>query len=141
VLANVPLYGIGSGPQVTYQPGAQSPLGGTFGFTLGLAVDWSGNVFVADEANLAVEEILAVNGSIPTNPIVNFLGGRFSFGLPTGLAVDGSGNVFVADKVNNAVEEILAANGHITVKVVVSGFSSRRRRGRWRRQRLRLRCR
>ncbi len=124
VLASVPLYGVGSGPQVTYQPGAQSPLGGTVGFASGVAVDGNGNVFVAGGFNNAVvEEILAVNGSIPPNPTVNFLGGRFSFGDPTGLAVDGSGNVFVADQLNRTgVEEILAAGGYTTVNVVGAGF-------------------
>ena len=143
VLASVPLYGVGSGPQVTYQPGAQSPLGGTVGFASGVAVDGSGNVFVADGLNNVVEEILAVNGSIPPNPTVNFLGGRFSFGAPSGLAVDGSGNVFVADLLNRTgVDEILAAGGY--TKVNVGGRRglrlrhSRKRRARWRRQRLRL---
>ncbi len=57
----------------------------------GVAVDGSGNVFVADDGNNAVKEILAAGGYTT----VNTLGSGFS--LPTGVAVDGSGNVFVAD--------------------------------------------
>ena len=47
-------------------------LGSGFSDPGGLAVDGSGNVFVADPAR-HVQEILAVNGSIPANPTINTL--------------------------------------------------------------------
>ena len=56
----------------------------------GVAVDGSGNVFVADTGNNAVKEIVAAGGYTT----VNILGSGFSG--PSGVAVDGSGNVFVA---------------------------------------------
>ena len=64
-------------------------LGGAFTFSspTGVAVDGSGNVFVADYSNNAVEEILAAGGYIT----VNTLGGGFS--APQDVAVDGRGNV------------------------------------------------
>ena len=74
-------------------------LGGSFSFSLptGVAMDGSGNVYVADTSNNAVEEILAAGGYIT----VNALGGGFS--APQDVAVDGRGNVYVADTSNNAV--------------------------------------
>ena len=76
-------------------------LGSGFDQPTGVAVDGSGNVFVADSNHNAVKEILA-----PGYTTVNPLGSGFS--RPTGVAVDRSGNVFVADTGHNAVKEILA---------------------------------
>jgi len=85
-----------------------------------VAVDGSGNVYVADANNNAVKEILAAGGYTT----VNTLGSGFSF--PYGVAVDGSGNVFVADAGNNAVKEMVAVGGSIpaspTINTLASGF-------------------
>ena len=75
-------------------------LGSGFSRPYGVAVDGSGNVFVADYGHSAVQEIAAAGGYT----IVKTLGSGFS--VPLGVAVDGSGNVFVADIGNNAVEKI-----------------------------------
>jgi hypothetical protein len=89
-----------------------------------VAVDGSGNVYVADTGNNAVKEILAVNGVIPASPTIRTLSG---FTYPPGVAVDGSGNVYVTDMDNGAVREILAVNGVIpaspTINTLASGFS------------------
>jgi hypothetical protein len=44
----------------------------------GVAVDGSGNVFVADSSLGVVVEMRAVNGSIPASPTINVLGSGFS---------------------------------------------------------------
>ena len=82
----------------------------------GIAVDGSGNVFVAVGSQNAVYEILAAGGYTT----VKTLGSGFS--SPLGIAVDGNGNVFVADHGNNAVKEILAVGGYTTVKTLGGGF-------------------
>jgi streptogramin lyase len=92
-------------------------LGSGFNQPYGVAVDGSGNVFVADQGNNAVKEILTAGGYTT----VNTLGSGFI--NPVGVAVDGSGNVFVADAGNNAVKEILAAGGYTTVRTLGGGFS------------------
>ena len=96
-------------------------IGSGFNFPIGVAVDGSGNVFVADYGNNAVKEIVALGGFHST---VNTIGSGFS--SPIGVAVDGSGNVFVADAGNNAVKEIVAVGGvvsaSLTVNTIVSGF-------------------
>jgi len=97
---------------------AVSAVGNGFSFPNGVAVDGSGNVFVADTGNNTVKELLAMGGYTT----VNTLGS--SFNSPEGVAVDGSGNVFVADTGNNAVKEILATGGYATVNTLGSGFNS-----------------
>ena len=77
----------------------------------GVAVDAAGDVFVADAADNAVNEVLP-DGTI------NTIGSGFS--RPAGVAVDAAGDVFVADLGNNAVKEVLP-NG--TIKTIGSGFN------------------
>jgi hypothetical protein len=82
LLANLYLTGTGSGPQVSYPitlATAPTALGSGFGNLDAVAVDGSGNVYVADTGNNAVKEIVAVAGVIPaTNPTINTLGSGFS---------------------------------------------------------------
>ena len=83
--------------------GTTTVLGSGFSGPTGVAVDGSGNVFVADTCNSLVKEIVAVSGSIPaSNPTINVLGGGFD--EPIGVAVDGNGNVFVGDSFNGLVK-------------------------------------
>jgi hypothetical protein len=90
-------------------------IGSGFGAPFGVAVDASGNVFVADLISRTVKEILA-----PAYTTTITLGGVFA--APYAIAVDGSGNVFVADNVNNTVVEILAP-AYTVVNTLGSGFN------------------
>src|SRR5207302_3971648 len=87
-------------------PGTQATLGGGFSKPQGVAVDGSGNVFVADTS--VVKEIPGGCGS--TSCVVT-LASSFSFNNLPGIAVDGSGNVFVADYGASRVYEIVSADG------------------------------
>ena len=91
ILATAYIHGAGSGPQLSFLPGTQTALHSGFGSPVGVAVDGSGNIYVADSPNNAVYEVLAASGFTS----VKSLGGHFK--NPDGVAVDGSGNVFVAD--------------------------------------------
>ena len=122
VFATGNLYGNGVGPQVNFLPGTQSSLGSGFFQPWGVAVDGSGNVFVADTNNHQVEELVAVNGSIPASPTINVIG--ISGGNPARVAVDGAGNVYIADSFSNIVYEILKAGGYTTNVTLGGGFSS-----------------
>ena len=82
-------------------------LGSVFSSPLGVAVDGSGNVFVADSGNNAMYEMVAVNGSVPAkNPEILTL--ATGLASPLFVAVDGSGNVYSGDGVNDVVELNLA---------------------------------
>ena len=120
------LTGLPANAQTARYSGAVNPVGGGFNNPYGVAVDASGNVFVADNGNSAVKEIVAVNGVVSSTSPVNPVGSGFSG--PTGVAVDASGNVFVADNGNSAVKEIVAVGGVVSstsqVNPVGSGFSN-----------------
>jgi sugar lactone lactonase YvrE len=77
----------------------------------GVAVDSSGNVYVADTYNNKIRKIspsgvvstLAGSGSYGS---VDGTGTAASFYQPCGVAVDSSGNVYVADTYNNKIRKI-----------------------------------
>ncbi len=85
----------------------------------GVAVDSSGNVYVADTGNNLIRKItslgvvttLAGGGSVGgTNPgYVDATGTNAEFNLPSATAVDSSGNVYVADTGNNLIRKITSS--------------------------------
>jgi hypothetical protein len=92
----------------------------SFGFDrpYSLAVDSSGNVYVADTGNDAVKERTAASNY----ELLNTLGSGFK--APRGVAVDAYGDIFVADTGNSAVKEITIGSGYTTVNTMVSGLAS-----------------
>ena len=80
----------------------------------GVAVDSSGNVFVADTENSTLREITAkgaVSTFAGTAGVSGSLDGGSSspFSDPTGIAVDGSENVYVANSGNHVIQSITPA--------------------------------
>jgi uncharacterized protein (TIGR03437 family) len=85
----------------------------------GVAVDGSGNLFIADSLNHRVRKV-STNGIITTvagNGAAGFSGdGGPATGAgiyPAGVVVDGSGNLFIPDAVNNRVRKV-STNGIVT---------------------------
>lgn len=86
----------------------------------GLAVDASGNVYVADTSNHTVRKIMA-GGSVTTvagapgfsGAVDAFSGSSARFNHPFGVSVDPTGVVYVADANNNTIRKI-ARNGLTT---------------------------
>ncbi len=90
-----------------------------FAYPAGLAVDASGNVFVADHDNSVIRKITP-GGAVSTFAGAAGLagnadgaGGAARFNDPTAVAVDGSGNVFVADAGNSTIRKI-TPDGSVT---------------------------
>ena len=100
--------------------------GATFNSPRGVAVDGSGNVYVADRDNNLIRKItsagvvttLACSGSSGS---ANGTGTAATFNNPNGVAVDVSGNVYVADGDNNLIRKITSAG----VVTTLAGSGSR----------------
>src|SRR5262249_46645769 len=63
-----------------------------------VAIDGSGNVYIADSANNAIKKWDATTGQVVT--LINS-----GLNHPSGLAVDSSGNLYIADTLNSAVKK------------------------------------
>jgi hypothetical protein len=112
LLGNTYLTGTGSGPQPIFSSNNNAAnLAKGSGLPEGVALDGSGNIYVADEEGGVIKEIVAVNGSIPPNPTIRTL--FSSFYGPECVAVDGSGNVYFSDPLASTIQEIVAVNGSI----------------------------
>jgi DNA-binding beta-propeller fold protein YncE len=81
----------------------------------GLAVDASGNLYIADSGYNAIREWIPASNTLTT-----LLDGGLSY--PSGVAVDGSGNVYIADKQNHLVKKLIVANNTAPI-LVPSGLS------------------
>jgi sugar lactone lactonase YvrE len=103
------------------KPGSNDGTGGAARFSdlFGIAVDVSGNLFVADN-----EQIRSVTSAGVVKTLVGLAVGTGSadgtgeaarFNYPGGVAVDGVGNVFVADAGNSIIRQITSAGIVTTV--------------------------
>jgi gliding motility-associated-like protein len=98
----------------------------TFNNPTGVAVDVSGNVYVADVSNNLIRKITP-GGVVTTlagsrlNGSANGMGAAASFSNPSGIAVDVAGNVYVADLSNNLIRKITP--GGVVTTLAGSGLS------------------
>ena len=90
-------------------------------YPVGVAVDGSGNLFIADTQNHRVRQVDAtgVITTVAGNGTLWFSGDggaatSASLFYPSGVALDGSGNLFISDGGNQRVRRVDAATGVIT---------------------------
>src|SRR6185312_7490922 len=81
----------------------------------GVAVDGSGNVYIADTYDNVIKKWTAASNTVTT---------LIAAGLnqPSCVAVDYAGNVYIADRGNNAIKKWTAANNSVTA-LVSSGLN------------------
>ena len=83
-----------------------------FAFPQGIAVDGSGNLYVADTGNNTLRRInpdgtvVTLAGQAGLAGATDGAGTNALFNQPMGLVLDGSGNLFVVDSANNSIREI-----------------------------------
>jgi sugar lactone lactonase YvrE len=100
-----------------------------FNYPRGLAVDSTGNIYVADYGNNTIRKVtptgavttLAGDSSIkdqygyPAGGYTDGTGSAARFEYPSAVAVDGVGNVYVADSGNNTIRKVTAAGAVTTL--------------------------
>ena len=90
----------------------------TFHSPRGIAVDSSGNIFVADTLNHAIRKVLA-DGTVTTYTGIGAKGfkdgapGLAKFWNPTGIAVAADGTMYIADRFNQRIRKV-ALDGTVT---------------------------
>jgi hypothetical protein len=83
-----------------------------FNYPNGVAVDATGNVYIADEANHTIRKmtpggvVTTLAGTAGSSGSTDGTGSAARFASPTGVAVDAAGNVYVADRANHTIRKI-----------------------------------
>jgi sugar lactone lactonase YvrE len=134
LLATYFLRGVGLSPQLAFTPGIittyagtgvwgyqdAAPASATFRNPAGLALDSSGNLYVADSVNQVIRKITATavttiagNGGAG-NSGDNGLATAAMLNNPTGLALDNANNIYIADQGNGLIRRVDAVSGVIT---------------------------
>ena len=102
-----------------------------FGFPTGVAVDSSGNLYVADYFNNLIRKITSAGevdtlaGTVTDGRGVSGtddgIGTAAKFNSPAGVAVDSSGNVYVVDTYNDLIRKIVVANDGTATVTTLAG--------------------
>ena len=88
----------------------------------GIAVDGSGNLYVADQGNARIRAINAGTGVVTTlagtgTPGFGGDGGTATsaqLNIPIGIFLDGSGNLFIADELNHRIRKMAVSGGSLS---------------------------
>ena len=96
----------------TLKWGTQGSGDGQFSYPSGVAVDGSGNVYVADLGNHRIQKFSSTGVFLTKWGTQGSGNGQFE--APTDIAVDSSGNVYVVDSGNNRVQKFSSSGVFLT---------------------------
>jgi sugar lactone lactonase YvrE len=104
-------------------PGSADGTGSAAGFYFprGIAIDPSGNLYVADSGNETIRKITPAGvvstlaGTAGTPGAADGTGSAASFASPQGITLDSAGNLYVADMNNNTIRKITPAGVVTTI--------------------------
>ncbi len=112
--------GTGMGPQVNFLPGTQSAVTtSTLSWPQGIAVDASGNLYIADTDHARVLKETLAGGNYSESVIGNGL-----LSSPGGIALDGANNLYVADYTAGAVYKETPSGSTYTQGMIINGLNS-----------------
>lgn len=101
-----------------------------FNNPLGIAVDGSSNIYVADYAGHVIRKIDALThyvstlaGSAGVSGTTDGVGAAAKFSSPCGLAVDGAGNVYVTDYSSHLIRKIDAQTHYVSTLAGSAGVA------------------
>ena len=94
----------------------QSPVASGFTYIVGVAVDGSGNVYIADQGGKAVYKETLSSGTYTQSTVVSGLNG------PSAVAVDAVGNVYIVDS-GGILYKAAPSSGSYAITQVASGAS------------------
>ena len=99
----------------------------------GVAVDGTGNLYIADTGNDRIRKVTASSGVISGSSIISTVAGTLSrpvgptgyngdnqpagnawLNNPSGVAFDGAGNLYIADRTNNRIRKVTVCGGTIS---------------------------
>jgi uncharacterized protein (TIGR03437 family) len=90
-------------------------------FPTGLAVDSTGNLYIADSLNHRIRKVAGSNiSTIAGNGVLSYSGDggaatNAQLNTPQAVAADASGNIYIADTANNVVRKVTAAGAISTI--------------------------
>lgn len=92
----------------------------------GLALDGSGNLYVADTDNDTIRKIVIATGTVSTLAgavgvagTTDGVGSAARFNKPRALAWDGGGTLYVVDSLNASIREVALADGTVTTRATL----------------------
>ncbi|MCC7265032.1 MAG: hypothetical protein IT369_21200, partial [Candidatus Latescibacteria bacterium] len=105
-----------------------------WGYASGVAVDGSGNLYIADASQNRVRKVVLSTGVITTvagtgsTNFTDYNGDNIpaiaaQLNGPAGVAVDGSGNLYITDSNHNRVRKVVLSTGVITTVAGMSGVA------------------
>src|SRR3972149_6699925 len=94
---------------------------GEFADPQGVAVDSTGNIYVADTDNDRIQKFNSNGNFILTFGTLGFGNGQFDG--PQGVAVDSTGNIYIADTFNNRIQKF-DSNGNFILTFGTLGFGN-----------------
>jgi hypothetical protein len=112
---------VGDGNAGYYGDGGQATSAYLY-YPHGVAVDASGNIYIADTSNSVIRKVTASTGDISTvagNGTSGYSGDGAAatsaeMGSPRGLALDSSGNIYIGDVFYNVVRKVTISTGYIS---------------------------